>query len=162
MPTPSTVDIVAFRDDLAPAFGALNRAWLSAGGLLEPPDEPYLADPRGTIVTPGGEVFFAIEHGVVIGTAAALPFGVSDFELAKVHVVPAAKGRGLGRSLVMAVLDFARARGASRVVLSSNSNLTVALALYRSLGFVHSADYGGTSYETADVFMELDLRAGSA
>ena len=103
-------------------------------------------------------MFFALADGQVIGTAAALPFGDGDFELVKVHVVPAATGRGIGRRLVVAVLAFARARGAARVVLSSNSRLTPALLLYRSLGFVDSTSYDGVSYETADVFMELDLR----
>ena len=40
---------------------------------------------------PGGEVFFAVEDGVVLGTCAAIPHAPGVLELAKFAVVPAAQ-----------------------------------------------------------------------
>ena len=39
----------------------------------------------------------------------------------------------------------------------SSTKLTAALALYESLGFVRKALPSDQPYETADVYMELDL-----
>ena len=46
-----------------------------------------------------------------------------------------ARGAGLGRALMDAVLGSATGRGCRRVELDVNSENTAALALYRSLGF---------------------------
>ncbi len=158
MTTPAnSLRIAPFQDDLAGAFDQLNRAWLVEGGFLEPADETYLVAPRATIVDPGGEIFFAIENGRVLGTAAAIRLDAEVFELAKVGVSPDAKGRGLGRRLAVCVIDYARAHGASKVVLTSNSRLVPALTLYRSLGFEDRPCPEGFGYVTADVYMELTL-----
>lgn len=153
----TSIQVIPFRDDLAVAFDRLNRDWLVAGNFLEPADEVYLVAPRSMIVDKGGEVFFAVEGPIVHGTAAAVPLGNDVFELAKVGVSPAAKGRGLGRLLVTSVIEFARSRGARQVVLTSNSRLVPALTLYRSLGFVERPCPPGFGYETADIYMELTL-----
>lgn len=152
-----TIEIVTFRDDYAPAFERLNRDWLESFGLLEPADVPYMEDPRRWIVAKGGEVFFAVRAGEVLGTAAAVPSADGVVELAKLAVAPAARGQGLGRRLVLAVLDFARQGGARRVILSSSSKLASALRLYQALGFRPIPRGAGVDYATADVFMALDL-----
>lgn len=153
----SDICIVPFREDLAEAFDRLNRAWLVAGGYLEPLDETYLQDPYGTIVAPGGEVFFALDGAAVVGTAAAIPHPGGIIELAKLAVAPEAQGRGLGRRLTRAVLSFAEQRLAKRVVLTSSTRLLPAIALYQNLGFQERPCPPGFGYETADVYMELEL-----
>ena len=50
-------------------------------------------------------------------------------------VSDAHKGRGLGRALMAACVERARAAGAPRLYLETNSGLAPALALYRSFGF---------------------------
>src|SRR5690606_25101571 len=47
-----------FRDGLASEFARINRQWIETMYALEPVDEAQLADPRGTIVEPGGDVLF--------------------------------------------------------------------------------------------------------
>lgn len=161
MPTRSTIRLVPFQPDLAPAFDRLNRAWLVAGGFLEPLDEAYLSDPYGRIVGKGGQIFFAMDGDTVVGTAAAVPHSDGVFELAKLSVLPEAQGHGLGRRLTMAVLEFAAQHGATRVVLTSSTRLRAALGLYASLGFVERPCPPGFGYETADVYMELELNTSS-
>jgi putative acetyltransferase len=66
---------------------------------------------------------------------------------------------GLGRQLVKACLKYAGESGMRRVVLLSNSRLTAALRLYEELGFQHRPMPADLEYQTADVYMELDLPA---
>jgi GNAT superfamily N-acetyltransferase len=149
------VEIVTYRPEYAGDFDRLNRAWLEQYFTVEPLDEAYLGDPEGRILQPGGEIFFAVEAGRVVGTCAAIPQGDGSFELAKLAVTPEAQGRGIGRTLALAVIAFARARGAMRVVLTSNSALGPALRLYESLGFRYQPLPSVRPYIDADVFMEL-------
>lgn len=151
------IAIVPYRRELAADFDRLNRAWLEKYFTVEPLDEEYLGDPEGHIVSPGGEVFFALDGGIAIGTCAAIPKGADEFELAKLAVTPAAQGRGLGRVLTERVIRFARERGARRVSLVSNSGLVAALRLYESLGFAHAPFPFAPPYADADVYMVLEL-----
>ncbi|MEO8504756.1 MAG: GNAT family N-acetyltransferase [Acidobacteriota bacterium] len=152
-----TVQIVPYQDTYAPVFARLNREWLEAFGLFEALDGLYLDDPRGRILDKGGEIFVALLDGKAVGTCAAIPSGDGIVELAKLAVAAEARGRGLGEKLVLSVVDFARQRGARRVVLSSSTKLAPALRLYKKLGFHPVAPGEGVGYATADVFMALSL-----
>lgn len=55
-----------YRED----FARLNRAWIEQHFKLEPADVESFADPHGTFVASGGEVFFALVDGKVLGTCA--------------------------------------------------------------------------------------------
>ncbi len=55
-------------------------------------------------------------------------------------VEPAARGLGLGKSLVQECLDFARAAGYKKVVLWTQSNLDAARGIYQKAGFVRVAE----------------------
>lgn len=156
------VHIETFKPEHEQAFAALNRAWLVEHGLLEPPDEDQLADPGGTILAPGGQIFVAIRDQEVLGTCAVIPHGRGVVELAKLAVAPAAQGQGLGRRLVEACLAFARERDTRRVVLVSSSRLPAALRLYQAMGFRHRPLPADVPYATADVYMELDLAVPAA
>ena len=151
------IELVTWRPELAADFARLNRAWLELYFTVEPLDEEYLGDPEGHIIAPGGEIFFALDGGEVIGTCAMIPRDDDAFELAKLAVTPAAQGRGIGRRLVEAATGFARRRGAKRVVLVSNSGLGPALRLYERLGFEHGPVPDPRPYVDADVFMVLEL-----
>jgi ribosomal protein S18 acetylase RimI-like enzyme len=55
--------------------------------------------------------------------------------LAELYVVPAMRGRGLGRALMNAAIDFARERGADYMDLGTAETDVAARSLYESLGF---------------------------
>ena len=57
--------------------------------------------------------------------------------LAELYVVPAQRGRGLGRALMEAVLDRAGERGGDYMLLGTSETDTAARALYESLGFIN-------------------------
>lgn len=160
-PAAPAVDIVPFQTAHAAAYYALNRAWLDEHALYEPADELQLATPQAYIIEKGGAVFIAVENGVVIGTAAVIPHGPGEMEIAKLTVAANSRGLGLGRRLAEACVRFAADCGTRRVVLVSSHLLDAAVALYESMGFVHRPMPSIVAYETADVYMELDLPLAS-
>jgi GNAT superfamily N-acetyltransferase len=151
------VELIGYRPELRQDFERLNRIWLEAHALMEPIDLEYLRDPEGRILAGGGQIYFAVQGTEVLGTCAAIRISPATFELAKLSVDSTARGRGLGRRLCDAVVQYARDRGATEVILSSNTALVEALRLYESLGFRHAPLPEVLRYETADVFMRLSL-----
>lgn len=55
--------------------------------------------------------------------------------LAELYVAPNRRGRGLGRALMQAAIEHARARGADHMDLGTGEADVAARALYESLGF---------------------------
>ncbi|GAC1587667.1 MAG: hypothetical protein NVS3B25_03800 [Hymenobacter sp.] len=139
-----------------PAFRALNHEWIAQYFAIEPLDNLMLDDPEGYILGPGGHIFMARSGRELVGTCALIKEHDGVYELAKMAVSPRAQGRGIGWALGQAILGKARALGARRVELLSNSRLTPALALYEKLGFRH-VPVPPTPYQRTDVKMVLDL-----
>jgi GNAT superfamily N-acetyltransferase len=152
------VQIVPFRAEFAPAFAALNREWIERLFALEPADRKVLNDPAGAIIAPGGQIFFALEDGVPIGTVAVIAVQPRRYELAKMAVTPGYQGQGVGEALGRAVIAWALEQQAESVFLLTNSRLGGAIRLYQRLGFVHRPTPAQTGYDRADVLMELVLR----
>ena len=105
----------------------------------------------------GGEIFIAEKQARVVGTCALIPVSEVVFEIAKLVVSQESRGEGLGRRLVHRALAHARRLGAARVALMSNHQLGPALKLYESLGFENRPIPKDQPYQTADVYMELDM-----
>jgi ribosomal protein S18 acetylase RimI-like enzyme len=64
----------------------------------------------------------------------------SHWEPERATVAPRARGRGVGEALVKAVLDEARRRGKSEVLLEVTSNNPTARDLYERCGFVATGE----------------------
>lgn len=155
--TPSPITIVPFNDQYSEAFARLNLKWLEEYSLLEEIDQKYMDHPRETIIAKGGEIFFALRDGMVVGTCAAIPSNAEEVELAKLAVDESVQGRGLGQQLSEAVIAWARSHGARIVVLVSSTKLAAALRLYERLGFQYRELPEDSEYTTADIYMELAL-----
>ena len=146
-----------FRDDLAHHFAAINTQWLEAMYRIEPTDRDVLGHPRARIVDSGGAILFVESAGLgIVGTCALQKTGASRFELTKMGVLAAARGRGVGAFLLDAVIARAQAMGADTLYLLSNRKSAAAIRLYEAAGFVHDAtimaEYGAR-YERCDVAM---------
>ena len=63
--------------------------------------------------------------------------------LAELYVVPALRGHGLGRALMDAALDLARAQGADSMDLGTSEDDVAARALYERSGFTNREGPGG-------------------
>ena len=72
-----------------------------------------------------------------MGCVALIPMEDGTYELSKMAVSPAMRGKGIGRQLLEHVIAHARAAGMRRLFLGSNSVLANAVHLYESVGFTH-------------------------
>jgi ribosomal protein S18 acetylase RimI-like enzyme len=71
----------------------------------------------------------------VLRFRAAIWADAPECYLAELYVVPSHRGRGLGRALMNAAIETARARGAAWMDLNTADQDVAARALYESLGF---------------------------
>lgn len=72
------------------------------------------------------------------GADAGFVIGEADGWIAKLGVLPAARGRGLGAYLMTEAIRRMRAGGETVITLNVNVNNPNAIALYRRLGFTHT------------------------
>lgn len=151
------IRIVPYRPDHATAWVSLNEFWILAGGYaLEPKDRLVLDDPEGAILSKGGVIFIAERDGEAVGCCSLMAMPDGGYEVGKMAVAAAAQGLGLGRRLLEACEGHARAAGAQRLYLETNSAQTHAIALYRRFGFVDLPPRP-TPYARCNVWMEKRL-----
>ena len=157
MSNSDSVEVVPFQPELAQHFEALNREWIEKYFVIEDADLLVFANPFEEIVAPGGQVFFAVVNGRVLGTCAVLKLSSDVFELAKMAVSSEARGRGYGDRLIEAAIDYAHGSGAQRLILLSNTLLKPAIALYEKHGFRSVPITDAHNYSRVDIQMELTL-----
>jgi ribosomal protein S18 acetylase RimI-like enzyme len=94
------------------------------------------------------DLLVAALDGAIVGTATLeLDGTIEDGDLAPeqanlrlLAVAPDIRARGIGRALVTACLDRARAAGKTLMTLHTQKDMTAALRLYRSFGFTRDPD----------------------
>lgn len=150
------IEIIPYSSEYQAVFKEMNLEWLEKYGLAEEPDLRMLNDPQAVIIDEGGVVYLARFNGTIIGCAALLKEHEGTYELAKMTVIPAWRGKGISKILLEKCLDTARQLNAKRIVLFSNSQLGAALKLYEKYGFRH-IEVTDSPFLTADIKMELDL-----
>jgi GNAT superfamily N-acetyltransferase len=149
--------IVDFEPRYAEAFARLNYAWIEKYFEIEPNDRHQLEHPDQTIIESGGYIKIATLNDKVVGVGALIPSGVGVYELAKMAVAEEAQGKGIGYKIASALIEQAKALGATTLELLTNTKLGAATHLYYKLGFVE-ATFDAKGYKRADLKMELHLR----
>lgn len=154
---PPALNIRPYSDDLAEAFYRINAEWVQAMFTLEENDIQILTRPRELIIEAGGEILFVeTPDAGVVGTCALIRMEDGVFELTKMGVSEAARGRKAGEFLLAATLERARAMGIKTLYLLTNRSCASAIHLYEKLGFVHSdaiMQRYGQRYERCNVAM---------
>ncbi len=125
-----------------PAVAAIIRDVMASFGAIGP--EYSSSDPEVDAMTAayGGDrsAYFVIEDGrrtVGCGGIAPLAGGDADTcELRKMYLLPAARGRGLGRRLLERCLAAARGFGYRRCYLETMAGMDAAQQLYARAGFI--------------------------
>lgn len=150
-----------YRDD----FIRLNKQWIETYFRLEQSDLDTFAHIDDSIIERGGQIFLAVDEadgeyqsaGHIVGCCALKPHPEADsHELAKMAVAPEAQGKGVGRKLGEALLDYAKSHCVRRIFLEGNTRLEASIALYRKLGF-KEIPLKDNAYERCDILMELKL-----
>ena len=115
-----------------------------------------LATLPGAYAPPGGALLLAEIDGEPVGCVGLRSLGEGCCELKRMYVRPGHRGSGIGRILGAAIIGEARERGYARMRLDTIDTMTVAIALYASLGFVKIPPYRPNPITGAS-FFELDL-----
>jgi len=150
------LNIIEYSSQHQPDFRSLNLEWLDKYNLTESHDLMVLDDPQATILDRGGFIWLAISDNKVVGSAALMKEHEGEYELAKMAVTAAYRGKGISKLLIETCLAKAKEIGAKKLSLFSNHQLQTALKLYEKYGFYY-VEVENSPFETADVKMELVL-----
>jgi ribosomal protein S18 acetylase RimI-like enzyme len=129
---------LATADD-APAIGRLLDAFNREFGEPTPGPE-WLADRIVQLLAQDTLVLLAgsgPDGLAVLRLRASIWTQALECYLAELYVAPERRGEGLGRALMLGVLDTARDRGADHILLGTSDDDRAARALYESLGFIN-------------------------
>ena len=137
------------RPDEHAVVGQLRVAAYQALGLL-PEGSGYVATLRGFGFDDDCEVLIAAdgEGNAILGTITLEPFG-PDSELARDEteadvrafaVAPQGQGQGLGRRLLLALIERAEKRGVRQLRLCTQPAMRAAQHLYETTGFSRTPD----------------------
>jgi ribosomal protein S18 acetylase RimI-like enzyme len=151
-----TQPLVPFEPRHAEGFRTLVAGALAEFGFrVDPVLERDLVDPAAYY----DAVFVAEEAGTVVGSVALRVVDARVAELKRMYVLPAHRGRGLGRSLLTRGLEWARERGVRTVRLDTAAAMTAAQRLYESAGFVRTGARTevGASDERCELLYALEL-----
>jgi phosphinothricin acetyltransferase len=138
---------------------------------LEPPSLDEMLKRFQALATGGFPYLVAELDGAVAGYAYAGPFRprpayrfvVED----SVYVAPDAKGRGVGRALLMRLIEEARTLGFRQMiaVIGDGRPDSASVKLHEALGFCHSGRLEGSGFKHGrwldTVFMQLAMNGGA-
>jgi putative acetyltransferase len=109
-----------------------------------------------------GSVYFIAEKDkVILGGAGIFPsdgLPAGTCELVKMYLVPAARGKGVGKSLIDHALDFAKSYPYSQVYIETMPELRKAMTVYEKFGFRYlDKPLGNTGHFGCQIWMLKEL-----
>ena len=119
--------------------------------------EDELASLPGKYAPPQGRLLLARASGEFLGCVALRPLDDKTCEMKRLYTRPAARGAGVGKALVDAIIAAAREIGYTRMRLDTvPSVMASAVKMYRALGFREIPPYAENPVAGA-IFLELKL-----
>lgn len=136
----------AHQDELAEIGEIRVNAYLADGFLS--PDSRYASRLRELGSDGAGPVLVAADHGEIAGTVmlqtwpngGELLRGPDEAEIRALAVRPEARGRGVGRALVIAVIERAAVLGIRHLLLLTQPEMKTAHRIYDEAGFARLPD----------------------
>jgi GNAT superfamily N-acetyltransferase len=115
---------------------------------------------------PAGRLLVVVEGETVVGCGCLRPIGPGVAEIKRMYLRPAARGQGLGRHLLEALLAAASKEGYREARLDTDGLMPAAVQLYRTAGFVPCAPYPESEipvqFHDRWLFMRRHLADGAA
>ena len=145
-------------DPLTPDVKALLQTHLDFCREVTPLEHSFALDVE-KLRAPEITVFAAREDGVLLGVGALKIFEPGHGELKSMHTAKVARGKGVGRAMVTHILEFAKAKGLTRVSLETGNHppYEPARRLYESCGFTYCEAFGDYELSDFNVCMTLNL-----
>jgi len=104
-----------------------------------------LNDINGYYFAKGGTFFVGLADGRVVGTAGVRKLDGSRCEIRRIYLKKDFRGKGNGKKLFLAALDFAE-KNCSGAVLKTDSTLEKAIGMYLKQGFTFLKEEKGYLY----------------
>jgi putative acetyltransferase len=125
-------------DDAQDLIGLITLCFAEYPGCFFDPhgDMPDIVQPAQSRLAREGQFLVVEDARGRIAACIGVDFPENGTaELHRLYVRPDTRGRGVAKLLTLRVEDFARERGASRVILWSDTRFIKAHALYEGLGY---------------------------
>lgn len=151
------VEIIHFDPAYRDHFRDLNYNWIDKFFTIEDADKIMLENPESEILEKGGFIIFAGYNSDIVGTGALIKHPDSSFELAKMAVKEDLRGKQIGRKIALALIDIAKKQNAAEIFLETNPTMTIALNLYRKLGFEEVEMAQPSKYSRSTIRMNLRM-----
>ncbi|MDX1544313.1 MAG: GNAT family N-acetyltransferase [Christiangramia sp.] len=151
------MQIISWKPEYSEEFKNMNLQWLEEFFWVEPHDEEVLGNPEKYIIQPGGNILFAKEGNEILGCVALMKMEDKIFELTKMAVKPAHRGKKIGQKLMQHTLEFAKEMKWDQLIIYSNRKLENAIHLYKKYGFVEIPIEENGPYSRGDIKMQLKL-----
>jgi GNAT superfamily N-acetyltransferase len=157
----------ALRDELAEIGEIRVNAYLADGFLS--PDSGYAPRLRELGSDGAGPVLVATDDAVITGTVmlqtwpngGELLRGPDEAEIRALAVRPEARGRGVGRALVDAVIERAAGIGVRHLLLLTQQEMKTAHRIYEEAGFARLPDRDFSPEPSVNLLaygLDLDVR----
>lgn len=114
--------------------------WLKIDLCFQGFDQELRALP-GNYAPPKGRLFLAVSDEEVAGCVALQPWSDDVGEMKRLYVRDDFRGLGIGKRLILRILDEAMAIGYKSIRLDTLPMMGTAIEMYRSLGFKEIAPY---------------------
>ncbi len=147
-------------DPTSDALRPLVQAHFAHSETAGPAESNHTMDAEA-LAGPGIRFWALYEADMPLGCGAlkTLPDGTA--EVKSVHVLTAARGRGLARFIMRELADLARVEGVSALVLETGADhlpeYDAARRLYESLGYSYCGPIHGYEADPNSAFMRLPL-----
>ena len=131
-------------------------------GLYEGEADIGPAREAAMFVEPDGVFLVVREEGRAVACGGVCRFDGTRAELKRMYVVPDARGRGLGRLLLVELEAEARRLGYAGIVLETGDRQPEALGLYASAGYERIPCYGIYATRSLSLCFEKALVPGTS
>ena len=150
----------ANRADAHAVIALIGRVYAEYGFMYDPALEvPDLLNFAAHYEAPRG-TFFVVRCGHrVVGSVGAERLDSSSAELHRLYLEADLRGRGMGRALVEAVIDWCRSQAICRLILWSDTRFEQAHRLYMRMGFRRSGEreLAGDANQTREYLFERSV-----
>ena len=134
-------------DDWDGLLALIRRAFAYMDGIIDPPSSAHLLTPELLRDKAQAETIFLAYQGQALVGCVALADRGDRLYLGKLAVDPDVQGRGIGRGLLGAAEQFARARGLPTIELQTRIELAGNHKTFARLGFVETGRTAHPGYD---------------
>ena len=152
-----SLQLIPFDKRYLRAYRELNLDWLREYVGVSPHDKRILKDPEKEVIHCGGQVFFVLIYGEVVGTFTLAPLPGNHCELSKFVVKKEYRRLGIGYRMLDMAIGKAKEAGCQSILLMTHPNLEEATKLYIKKGFSKIPGHRGLIDHTGRCSVTMQL-----